>query len=278
MRSRAMAAGLAAVVLLGFAACAKPAKIQVSPPKVELRDAGATAQLSATVQDAKGNPMKAAVAYSSTKSAVADVDASGKVSAYGSGDAEIVVTCEQVAARVPVTVRIVQSIKLGLAQEADTAAAGPANSTYALKVTATDEAGQPADLSKAAWSSSDPKVATVDNKGVLTLLSNGKTEISVRYGKAAACTFSVPVAILVPMAIKLDQPALSLKMGESAPLAFTVLSNAGSPMTATPTFTSSNPKVAAVDEKGTVTGVSRGAAQITIAVGESVNAVTVSVR
>jgi uncharacterized protein YjdB len=176
-----------------------------------------------------------------------------------------------------VTVRLLSTLQLALASQSDTEAAGPLNGTYGLKVTALDEQQKPADLDRATWKSSDPKVATVDKAGVLTLLSPGRIEITVQQGKTAM-TLPVTVDILIPSAVKLDAPALSLQRGQTAPLAYTIISNRGSAMVGTTTFTSSAPEVAAVDDKGVVTGVGRGSAQVKIQAGEAANTVTVTVR
>lgn len=276
MRTVHLLAPLALVLAL---ACGQdPAKVTLTPAKADLFDAGGNVQLTAAVADKKGEAIAGAeVTFASENPSVAEVDAKGKVTAKGSGDTEIVATCGEVKGSAKVSVRIVTSLQLAMAADGDVVAAGAANSTYALRVTSTNENREPADLTKATWASSDPKVATVAPGGVLTLLSPGRTVVSVKMGKTKA-ELPVTVELLVPLAVKIDTPPPALKVGESAPLSFTVLSNRGGAMTVQATFTSSDPEVVAVDDRGVITGVRRGAAQVTIRAGEGYNTVPVTVR
>lgn len=270
---------IAATLLVSAFACSpKPASIAVTPPKAEIFDAGGTVQLTPTVQDKKGKVIpNAAVSYSSKNPAVAEVDDKGKVTARGTGATVIEVKCADISGQIQVAVSIVDSLKLQLAADGDSCAAGPKDSTYALRVTALNESRQPADLSKAKWVSSDPKIATVDGRGVLTLLSEGKTEVTVAIGKQSA-SLPVGVSLLTPMAIKLGAPSQTVNAGETAPLAFTVISNLGGPMTFPCAFELSDPTVATVDEKGRVTGLKRGATQVKIRAGVNINSMSVTVR
>lgn len=270
---------LATVLLASFASCSpKPASITTTPAKVELFEAGGSVQLNPTVADKNKRTIpKATVTYSSQDPTVAEVDDKGKVTARGTGTTTLEVKCGEVAAKVPATVCIVTGLKLQLASDLDSLAAGPKDSSYALRVTALNENRQPADLSKAQWLSSDPKVATVDPQGVLTLLADGKTDISVSIGKQKA-TLPVPVSLLTPMAIKLGAPTQTVAAGESLPLGFTVISNLGGPMSFPCTFEVSDPTVASVDGKGVVTGLKRGTTRVKIQAGENLNSLTVSVR
>ena len=88
----------------------------------------------------------------------------------------------------------------------------------------------------------------------------------------------VTVEIEVPAAVKVDSPNQSVAVGESQPLAFTILSSRGRPMTTKVSFSSGAPAVATVDDKGVVTGVGRGMAVITVAVGDASNEIKVSVH
>ncbi len=280
MLSRSRAVGAVVLLLSSFLACAKPAKINSDPPKVQLFDSGGTKALRVTVLDQKGRPMDGPkLKFSSSNPEVAEVDNAGKVAAYMSGEAVITVSSGTVSARVPVVVRIASSLELKFMDKAQETAGiqGPVNSHAPLLVSGMDDLGKPADLSAATFASSNSKAASVDQHGVLTLLSSGTTEVSVSMGKTKA-TLQVPVTILVPMAIKLENPALSVKVGESLPLAYTVISDAGTALAIVPAFASSDAGVAKVDEKGVVTGISRGSVTISISIGGAANNVAVTVR
>lgn len=280
MMSRSRAVGLVVLVIGSLLACAKPAKIKIDPAKVQLFDSGGSKIVNVTVLDQKGRPMdNPKLKFSSSNPEVAEVDGAGKVTANGTGDAQVTVTAGKVSASVPVMVRIASSLKLDFKDKSQlvTGIQGPVNSQAPLLVSGQDEMGKPADLSVATFASSNPKVAVLDQQGVLTILSSGATDVSVSMGKTKA-TLRVPVTILVPMAIKLQSPALTVKVGESAPIPYEVISDAGTTLSVVPLFTSSDPSVAKVDGDGLVTGLSRGSATVSIRAGDASNNVTVSVR
>ncbi|MCI4398456.1 MAG: Ig-like domain-containing protein [Acidobacteria bacterium] len=278
--ARPRAAGLGFLVTGSLLACAQPAKVKIDPAKVQLFDSGASKIVNVTVLDQKGRPMdKPKLKFSSSNPEVAEVDGAGKVMANSTGDAQVTVTAGKVSASVPVMVRIAASLKLDFRDKSQLVSGvqGPANSQVPLLVSGLDEMGKPADLSVATFASSDPKVAVLDQQGVLTILSNGTTDVSVSLGKTKA-TLRVPVTILVPMAIKLQSPSLTVKAGESSPIPYEVISDAGTTLSIVPLFTSSDPSVAKVDGNGLVTGLSRGSATVSIRAGDASNNVTVSVR
>ena len=126
------------------------------------------------------------------------------------------------------------------------------NST--LKAT-TDPSGASAGV---VWTSSNTKVATVDN-GIVTGVSKGTATITAKTndGKTASCTVKVGAAVT---GVTLSSAALTLDQGETSVLTATVMpSDAGNK---TVTWTSSDEKVAAVSG-GIVTAKSGGTATIT---------------
>ena len=120
---------------------------------------------------------------------------------------------------------------------------------------------------KVTWSTSDDKVATVDANGVVTAVADGKATITATVGdKTATC--EVTVAIVVPVTgVTLNQTEATLtEAGATVELVATV-----APENATDkkvTWTTSDDKVATVDENGKVTAVANGTATITATVGD----------
>lgn len=83
------------------------AGISVSPAEVTLTEAGATAELTATVFDAEGNEIEGAVVLWATSDAeVATVDEDGLVEAVASGEATITAMIGELSAEAEVTVDI----------------------------------------------------------------------------------------------------------------------------------------------------------------------------
>lgn len=267
---------LASVALVSGVSCSKPARVTVTPKQVILNDAGSGKSLQASVFDQKDRPMeKAKIAFASSAPYVAEVDATGKVTAKASGEATVTATSGKASGTATVLVHLVSSLKVSTGAEG---ARGLAGATVPLEVTGLNEKGEPADLTGIAFTSSKPAVATVDKQGVLTLLTTGATVIEAALGKTKVTT-PLEVHVLVPMAIKVPTPPVqTLAVGETARLDVTVLSDLGLPMKAPMTCVSSAEQVAKVDADGMVTGIGRGTAEITVTAGTARNTLKVVVR
>ena len=109
------------------------------------------------------------------------------------------------------------------------------------------------------WSSSDNAVATVGQDGSVTTAGLGTATVTISVGKQSA-TCSVQVVQPVEQ-INLNKATFSMEAGDVKPLLATVLPNDA--YNKAVTWTSSNPAVAKVDEKGNVTGVAQGSTVIT---------------
>ena len=73
------------------------------------------------------------------------------------------------------------------------------------------------------WTSSKPLVATVNNDGVVTALSEGSTEIIAQAGECrATCSVVVSAKIVPVTAVKIDKSSLALFVGENETLTATI--------------------------------------------------------
>ena len=113
------------------------------------------------------------------------------------------------------------------------------------------------------WTSAIPTVATVDQNGKITAVSEGTTIIAVSTedGKEmASCT--VTVRFQNVESVSIDKANLQLYVGKTATLVATVSpSNANNPALK---WSSSNPEVASVNENGVVTAIAEGNADISV--------------
>ncbi len=110
----------------------------------------------------------------------------------------------------------------------------------------------------AVFTSSNPKIATVDNSGLLTAKKAGVTTVTADVGGVvSSCEVT---AVKAPKKVILSAKKLELGAGEAALLGVTL--SAADAVSAI-TFTSSNPGVAAVDAGGVVVGVAPGTATVT---------------
>ncbi|MCI1640011.1 MAG: Ig-like domain-containing protein [Bacteroidales bacterium] len=113
------------------------------------------------------------------------------------------------------------------------------------------------------WTSSDSKVASVDNFGKVSALTVGKTTITVTTvsGKFTA-TCEVTVNPCPVQSVSLDQTAVSIYEQDVVTLIPSVLPETATDKTVT--WSSSDTDVATVDDSGKVTGKSEGTATITV--------------
>ncbi len=110
------------------------------------------------------------------------------------------------------------------------------------------------------WSSSNPKVATVDTNGKVKGLNNGVARITATSGngKTASCKVTVKTPAT---AIKLKQTSVTIAKGKTAQLSVVSYTPA-SVYPKTIKWTSSNSKIATVDSTGKVRAVKTGTTYI----------------
>lgn len=214
---------------------------------------GESATLTATVYPADATVNS--VSWSSSDVTVVSVDQNGKVTAVNGGSATITARAGEQSATCVVTVSVpVTSISLNKSSldlnkgESETliATVSPSDATE----------------NTVTWATSNKRIATVDQNGLVTAVEGGTATISATCGGyKAECvvTVTVPVA-----SITLSKQNLSLKKGDSANLTATV-----SPSNATDktvTWSSSDESVASVSS-GKVTANKSGTATITASAG-----------
>lgn len=119
------------------------------------------------------------------------------------------------------------------------------------------------------WESSNPKVATVNNQGIVTAVSGGTaviTVITTDGGKKAQCVVTVKKSKYVKVSkITTNMMVKYLRKGKKVQLKATVSPANASDRTVT--WKSSNTKVAVVTPKGNVTAKKNGSATITATAG-----------
>ncbi len=124
------------------------------------------------------------------------------------------------------------------------------------------------------WKSSNPEVAVVDQKGVISALSDGTAIITLQVGDGTAYTsegVSVTVGKLPEMKVVLGTSKnatfdkYTLELGKTVDLNFYGVLNWSSSLYSTQ-WTSSNPAVATVNNTGVITPVAPGTATVTISI------------
>lgn len=218
---------------------------------------GKNVYLSATVTPSNANNTKVTWASSNTK--VANVSASGYVTAIAAGTA--VITCKAqdgsgVIATCKVTVKNpVTSIKLN-----KTTKSVFVGKTYKLKATV---GPKNATSKTVTWKSSNTKVATVSSSGVVKGKKAGTATIYCIAKDGSGVQTSCQITVTKPVTkVKLNKTSVSLKVKKSYTLKVTV-----GPKSATNksvTWKSSNKKIATVSQNGTIVAKKKGTVTITV--------------
>ena len=233
--------------------------LSLSPSGTVTVNKGEVLQLNCAItpQDAKTR-----LTWKSSRSAVATVDGSGLVSAKAEGTTSVSVTSTN-GQQTAVTVKVVDPYKpTGIQLDHTGTVVLNKGATLQLSATMSPVTAQ----SELTWSTTSRKRAPVDGNGVVTGAAEGTATITVRTNNGRKATVKVQVVDpLKAVSVKLDHTGtVVLNKGETLQLNATM-----SPATAQSdlTWKTSNKRCATVSADGTVTGVARGTATITVRTG-----------
>jgi len=210
LNRRAVVAAAAGAGAIWVAACGdvathltdpvqRPTTVIVSPVVTELAALDATVQLSAQVIDQNGHAMTGVtVTWSSSRTSVATVGASGLVTAAGNGTATVSAMAGTASGTAAVTVAQ-QVSTVTVTPPAQTLATGD---TARLSAKAVDANGHQVAVAPFTWSSSNTEVATVDVSGLVTAVKRGTATITATAAEAAGSaviTATPPGVLLGPL-------------------------------------------------------------------------------
>lgn len=211
-----------------------------------------TAQLNCSIV---GDGVSDVITYSSSNKKIATVDSNGMVTALQKGS--VTITAKSISGKKDTCkVTVVQA-----ATELSIVGAEQVNILKGKSVTLKASAAPKSQNDTILWSSSDETVATVSTKGVVKGVAPGCVTITVETlhgAKKAAYTVNVRTPAT---AVSLNHSKLDLVVGEAeVQLIPTVEGNDADDYV---TYTSSNKKIAEVNESGYVSGIGKGSATIT---------------
>ena len=209
---------------------------------------------------------KLTVAWTSSDESVATVDATGMVVAVSAGEADITasVTDSEMSAVCKVTVKVAAK-DITVPDNLDV----KLNDGNETTVEATVSPADATDV-KVSYASTDEAVATVDKDGRVQVLQPGECDITttlMQDGEKVTEKTTHVKAFYEVESITLDSNEGKLTVGNSHTIKATVAPEEVAAET-TIEWSSSNEKVATVDENGKVTAIAAGEATITATVGE----------
>src|SRR5205807_1943306 len=166
--------------------CTVPvASVSVTPASATI-SAGQSAQLTATPQDANGNPLSGrTVTWSSSNTAVAVADVNGKVTGVAPGSA----TSEGQSGTAAITVTTVPVASVTVSPASASVGVGQ---TVQLTATAKDANGNTLSGRVVTWSSDNTSAATVNGSGLVTGVAAGSATITATSeGQSGASAITV---------------------------------------------------------------------------------------
>ena len=229
-------------------------------------ETAATGESAATDEKLAKAASKLTVAWTSSDESVATVDATGMVVAVSAGEADITasVTDSEMSAVCKVTVKVAAK-DITVPDNLDV----KLNDGNETTVEATVSPADATDV-KVSYASTDEAVATVDKDGRVQVLQPGECDIVTtltQEGKKVVEKKTHIKAFYEVEGITLDKTEGILTAGNTVTLNATVLPEEIADETIV-TWTSSDEKVATVDENGKVTAIAAGEATITANAGE----------
>ena len=228
---------------------------------------GDTAKLIVSVNPASLASTK--FTWESSDPSVVSVDSDGNIKGLKEGTAIITVTSPNgKTATVKITV-VKDDVKVKKIVLNPTSLSLRVGSAKQVKATVEPENATNGDLK---WSSSNPKVATVDENGVIKGISPGTTTITV---KTKDGTVTTKITVTVKAKEKID-----VKVGGTKQIDPNTITKPDNVSNKDLVYESSNPNVATVDNNGKVTGVNPGTTTITVKTkdGEIIDTITVVVK
>jgi len=201
------------------------------------------------------------VAWKSSDTTIATVDANGKVVGASVGTATITVTSLDGSKTATCTLTVsIPVTKVSLNKSSSAVIVG-ANDSLTATIIPTN-----ATLKDVTWKSSNTAVATVDSSGKIVGVKVGTSVITATANdgsqKKASCTVTVSTPKILVTGVTLNESSFSIKVSANETLIATI-----APTNATNTkvtWKSSNTAVATVDSNGKVKGIKVGTAIITV--------------
>jgi uncharacterized protein YjdB len=238
----------------------RPVGAVIVSPEQSSVTVGDKIQLTVQVTDNNGNLLTGRpISYASSNVSVAQVTATGLVTAAAPGTATITVSSEGKVGTATVTVTASPIASLRITPNAVTVIVG---GTTRLAAAALDAGGNVLAQRPVTWTSGAPSVASVAPDGTVTAISAG-TALIFASAEGRMTSATITVTTLAPTSIVVTPGVASVIVGENRDLTAELRNAAGQAIVGrTVQWTSSNNAVAIVSSAGRVRGVTPGTTRI----------------
>ena len=146
--------------------------------------------------------------------------------------------------------------------------------TKKLNVTILSEGEEVSDF-QVSWTSIDPEIVTVDEKGRLTPISTGQGVVTAKVGELEE---DVLVDVMLCSHLEVENRKIRLSVGQTDILDVQVLDENNKIVQCPLSFEVENEEVAQVDEEGNIVGILPGQTSVKIHAGEKSTSVSVTVE
>jgi len=220
-------------------------------------------QLTATPQDASGNPLTGrTITWDGSDDNIATVSSNGRVTALSPGSMTVSATAGGKTGTATIVVIPVPVASVELTPTTQSVIVG--QTTPAFTVVTKDAAGNVLSGRTVTFNSDNTAVATIDQNGVATGVSAGTAHITATSegitSNAATLTVNPPPV----SSVKVDPPTQTITDGNTATFTATLQDAQGHPLSGrTVTWSSSDDTVATIDNSGLATSTGPGTTTIT---------------
>ena len=250
--------------------------VAVSPAADTLVAFGDTVRLAAEATDANGHGVAGSeFSWSSSDTLVARVDNEGLVGSLAEGEVMVAATASDVTGSADLSV--VPPLPTTVAVTSDTVVFTALGQTAQLEAEVREQAGRLMAEALVLWSSDDTLVVAVDSAGLVTAVGDGTSRVT-----ATADEVSGAVAVMVEQSagtVVVSPPEGTIGVGGTLRLATEAFDENGHAVDgATFSWSSSDARVARVDDTGFVEGVAEGTASITAKAGDASGVAEITVE
>ena len=245
--------------------------------------AGKTQQFTATATYSNGTTgnVTTSVTWTSSKTSVATINASGLATGVAAGSSTIGAALSGVSGTASLTITAAAPTITSIAVT-PSAPSIAADATQQFTATATYSNGSTATVtSQATWTSSKSSVATINASGLATGVAAGSSTITAALsGVSGTSTLTVTAATVTSIAVTPDPATFASNATQQFTATATYDNGTTGNVTSSVTWTSSDTSVATIDSGGLASGVSTGTTTIKATLntvsGTSVATVTVA--